>query len=41
MFLSWFVGYWKVQDEEYGEAFMYWLMLFGIGFGLFTVLLGG
>lgn len=41
MFLSWFVAYWEYKDEQYAEAIMYWIVLFGIGVGLFTVLLGG
>ena len=41
MFLSWFVAWFEYKADNYGEAFLYWLVLFVIGFGLFTVLLGG
>jgi hypothetical protein len=41
MFLSWFVAYWCHKDGDTAKGILLWLAMFIIGYGFFTVLLGG
>lgn len=41
MFLSWFVGYWIHKAGDTAKGGIIWFVMFVIGYGLFTVLLGG
>lgn len=41
MFLSWFVAYWCHKEGDTAKGVLLWLAMFIIGYGFFTVLLGG
>lgn len=41
MFLSWFVGYWIHREGDTPKGILIWFVMFIVGYGFFTVLLGG
>jgi len=41
MFMSWFIGYWIHKAGDTAKGGLVWFVMFIVGYGLFTVLLGG